>query len=517
MGNANGRQPPHAHHPNQAYTLSALVQGELAGPSGAVSGEWAARFYNAQGELLGTTPVWAAAEYQQPDTPALQTGTVSHASAAQMRLATTVTLDEGWLNFSDLTQQTASAPLPVVGGETYSLTVRLSGQLSTAEMGRLLLVTDGTPALVWSNTDVQQMDGIVISHAFTPPPNANTVHLVVETPLAGGWLALADVALAQFVPVQTITRSTYMLAGQATATRVSGHPDGNDGLHTLYSDHLGSASAMQKDDGSAPIITRYLPFGGYRASSGPNEVTDRGFTGHKHNDDLGLVYMNARFYVSYHDYGCLVEAHSLANAYGVSFDILAKYWVFGASTPEALGAIWAAFMSSIPQLANPNPMSGDALAVPETVAELMTMMGIAQDIADIAQRLFDTSGAFRADCHHVCAAYTGQTFDEFDETAAWWANIYYELGEISGAITLSRRTEVVYAFERDEDNILPSSSWAVTYGGKHSALMVSFDANDPANSIVVQVNGSVNASGVYFTRIRGTVFFQEHPYIGIPE
>jgi len=30
---------------------------------------------------------------------------------------------------------------------------------------------------------------------------------------------------------------------------------------------------------------------------GPNDVTDMGFTGHKHNDDLGLIYMNARFYV----------------------------------------------------------------------------------------------------------------------------------------------------------------------------------------------------------------------------
>jgi hypothetical protein len=26
------------------------------------------------------------------------------------------------------------------------------------------------------------------------------------------------------------------------------------------------------------------------------EVSDRGFTGHRHNDSLGLIYMNARFY-----------------------------------------------------------------------------------------------------------------------------------------------------------------------------------------------------------------------------
>ncbi|MCA9957662.1 MAG: C39 family peptidase, partial [Anaerolineales bacterium] len=83
--------------------------------------------------------------------------------------------------------------------------------------------------------------------------------------------------------------------------RVSGDPDpATNGLFYLYSDHLGSASAMQKDDGSAPTITRYTPFGDYRADSGPNAVTDRGFTGQRENmDGLGVYYYNARFYVPY--------------------------------------------------------------------------------------------------------------------------------------------------------------------------------------------------------------------------
>ena len=42
----------------------------------------------------------------------------------------------------------------------------------------------------------------------------------------------------------TIQRSTYSLAGQAIATRVNGDPEGHDGLYYLYSDHLGSASAL---------------------------------------------------------------------------------------------------------------------------------------------------------------------------------------------------------------------------------------------------------------------------------
>jgi RHS repeat-associated protein len=47
-------------------------------------------------------------------------------------------------------------------------------------------------------------------------------------------------------------------------------------------------------------MTRFLPFGGFRGSD-PAFLTERGFTGHKMNNtatnDLGLIYMNARYYV----------------------------------------------------------------------------------------------------------------------------------------------------------------------------------------------------------------------------
>ncbi|MBK6713503.1 MAG: peptidoglycan DD-metalloendopeptidase family protein [Chloroflexi bacterium] len=93
----------------------------------------------------------------------------------------------------------------------------------------------------------------------------------------------------------TIQRSTYSLAGQAIATRVNGDPEGHDGLYYLYSDHLGSASALVTSGGQKVNETRYLPFGGYR-SGGPNAITDRGFTGQKENMELGLLYYNARYY-----------------------------------------------------------------------------------------------------------------------------------------------------------------------------------------------------------------------------
>ena len=70
----------------------------------------------------------------------------------------------------------------------------------------------------------------------------------------------------------------------------------NGGLRYLYNDHLGSVTAVSDLTGQQiGKTTTYLPFGSYRTRA--NGTTDRGYTGHKHNDNLGLIYMNARYYV----------------------------------------------------------------------------------------------------------------------------------------------------------------------------------------------------------------------------
>jgi RHS repeat-associated protein len=101
----------------------------------------------------------------------------------------------------------------------------------------------------------------------------------------------------------TIKRSSYGLVGQTIALRVSGDPvSGNNRLFFYYVDHLGSTSIMLRSNGDfvSGSTARYHPFGGWRTT--PNQtITDRGFTGHAHNNtganDLGLVYMGARFYL----------------------------------------------------------------------------------------------------------------------------------------------------------------------------------------------------------------------------
>jgi RHS repeat-associated protein len=108
----------------------------------------------------------------------------------------------------------------------------------------------------------------------------------------------------------TIQRSTYFLAGQAVATRISGDPDPDkNGLFFLHSDHLGSNSFMSYGAGHTSgtagamvlgTLARYLPFGDWRAQPSA-DLTDIGFTGHKGNNlgsnDIGLIYMNARYFV----------------------------------------------------------------------------------------------------------------------------------------------------------------------------------------------------------------------------
>jgi RHS repeat-associated protein len=69
-------------------------------------------------------------------------------------------------------------------------------------------------------------------------------------------------------------------------------------LYYIHTDHLGSTSLMSDADGQKveTSVARYLPYGRWRTEP-TADLTDRGYTGHKHNDDLGLIYMNARYYL----------------------------------------------------------------------------------------------------------------------------------------------------------------------------------------------------------------------------
>ncbi|HRQ42499.1 MAG TPA: hypothetical protein PLD25_31680 [Chloroflexota bacterium] len=95
--------------PGQSLDLSANVRGVLDGPSGQTSGQSAAHFYDAQGNLLAIDPIWQATDYNQPTTPQTHSGSAGHATATQMRVGLTTVLDEGWLAFDTIKLTSLSA------------------------------------------------------------------------------------------------------------------------------------------------------------------------------------------------------------------------------------------------------------------------------------------------------------------------------------------------------------------------------------------------------------------------
>ncbi|MEM9776544.1 MAG: putative Ig domain-containing protein, partial [Chloroflexota bacterium] len=118
----------------------------------------------------------------------------------------------------------------------------------------------------------------------------------------GPQLAPEGFQTQQTEQVQVTIRKNYLAGGTPIAQRTVEKIETTvteDSLHFIYTDHLGSAStlvnaATQEVDQSV----RFYPFGElWTGEEELGEITDRGFTGHRENRDIGLTYMNARFYV----------------------------------------------------------------------------------------------------------------------------------------------------------------------------------------------------------------------------
>lgn len=89
-------------------------------------------------------------------------------------------------------------------------------------------------------------------------------------------------------------RTTYGLAGSVVALRVQTQTTGNH-LYYMHGNHLGSMTVITDENGDVVDEARYYPFGKYRVAP-TEDLTDIGYTGHRHNADIGLIYMGARYY-----------------------------------------------------------------------------------------------------------------------------------------------------------------------------------------------------------------------------
>lgn len=69
------------------------------------------------------------------------------------------------------------------------------------------------------------------------------------------------------------------------------------GLTTYYhTDHLGSPAYTSNDFGEVKWQERYKPYGERIDKTPPAEENDIWYTGKPHDEDIGLTYMNARYY-----------------------------------------------------------------------------------------------------------------------------------------------------------------------------------------------------------------------------
>ncbi|MCB8920648.1 MAG: RHS repeat-associated core domain-containing protein [Ardenticatenaceae bacterium] len=357
-------------------------------------------------------------------------------------------------------------------------------------------------------------------------------------------------------------RRIDMLARWVTAVRVTNDPiSENNGLFYLYSDHLGSASAMQKDDGSSPIVTRYLPLGGYRTGSGPNEVTDRGFTGHKQNAYIKLIDMRARWYdpaigrfispdtivpdptnpqsfnrYSYvenrplvftdptghcsfdpqspHDYyHCLEQASDASLQSGVAFDYLSQFdW--GSLSPEDINQIWFYFvLQEQKTLVDAYGLRDDGSSFvafgnfaetnkvsPISQKELVSMMRVGRHAVDAIIENFAFGNGLNTQCS--CNSLVGAYFDLKNDINRTMPDNSGYVSKFSFADGLpTEMIEGVVLYTNNPNNI---------GSPLHGAIMSVPDYDNPLNSVILQVDGNATISGIFYTTV------SNNNYYGLP-
>ncbi|WP_420627681.1 LamG-like jellyroll fold domain-containing protein [Candidatus Leptofilum sp.] len=178
--------------------------------------------------------------------------------------------------------------------------------LATGTFDNVSVSGSGGPTATPTNTPTA-----TATQSPTPTPTATSVGPTPTPTSTGSPTPTPTSPPPTSQPEVIVQRTTYSIVGHAVFLRVRTLEDGlevSSEMYAIHSDHLGSTSTLShlKDDGTANRVLDsrafYYPFGGYRYAP-TGDYTDRGYTGHLGNNsggnDIGLIYMNARFYVPY--------------------------------------------------------------------------------------------------------------------------------------------------------------------------------------------------------------------------
>lgn len=89
---------------------------------------------------------------------------------------------------------------------------------------------------------------------------------------------------------------SYVYVGGRAVAQLETSSTGATAVRHLYDDVLGSVALVTSAAANAESSRDYAPFGEQRSSAGSATQVPFGFTGHEHDEDLGLVNMRGRWY-----------------------------------------------------------------------------------------------------------------------------------------------------------------------------------------------------------------------------
>ena len=92
-----------------------------------------------------------------------------------------------------------------------------------------------------------------------------------------------------------ITRYYYVDGADGNSAVYTSHTQTGDKVYCIDRDHLGSVTALFDQNGNKCFSASFDPWGRRYVEQGSIEY-DRGYTGHEHIDELGLIDMNGRMY-----------------------------------------------------------------------------------------------------------------------------------------------------------------------------------------------------------------------------
>jgi RHS repeat-associated protein len=129
--------------------------------------------------------------------------------------------------------------------------------------------------------------------------DANYNRLIKAAP--GGTTTYIGKLYEKFVSGSTTTQKNYIYAGNNLVGVFSTLSNGTSNTRYFQTDHLGSVEVITNESGGVVQRLSYDAWGKRRNPNGTDAIsitaqTTRGFTRHEHDDEAGLVNMNAREY-----------------------------------------------------------------------------------------------------------------------------------------------------------------------------------------------------------------------------